>query len=114
MASLREYFDTDFPICGNFSRELQVRPNAGPEFALPARVYFCADAAVRFIVVYLPAGSFSDTLCQAIIEQHSTILSRDEESLEIQISLTNAETATRAGHALFGTYLLLHSSITFG
>jgi hypothetical protein len=80
MATLRDYFTTDFPHYLNGAWDLRLMQREGGEITFPARVYFVFDAAVRFIALYLSERSFNVPSCRAVIDQWQLILVRQKKS----------------------------------
>lgn len=64
MASLKEYYDTDFPHVLNVGTHIEVGKPQGETVRIHARLHYVFDAGTKFISYYVPKA----------IDQYSVIL----------------------------------------
>jgi hypothetical protein len=84
MATLREYFDTDFTTLLKNSIEVPWQLNH-EHGVLSVRVHLDFDSNVKFLSVFLPAGScHGDVIKAALLDVHSWLTAGD--GLEVRLS----------------------------
>ncbi len=71
MATLREYFDTDFPSVLNTASKLSLTVNVkgapAATFEVPARVHYHFDSGTKYISYFVSSGPESSGLSEALI-----------------------------------------------
>jgi hypothetical protein len=73
MATLREYFDTDFPAVSNIARPLTLTvknpaaPSGGTPYYVPARAHCDFDTGCKFVSYFIPSGPHSCELCEGLV-----------------------------------------------
>jgi len=69
MATLREYFDTDFPSVLNTASKLSltVKGASAATFEVPARVHYDFDSGTKYISYFVSSGPESSGLFEALI-----------------------------------------------
>lgn len=73
MASLRDYYETDFSRVTNTAHGVEVRTSDGP-FALTPRVHIDDVANAVFVSSFLPASPHTGNVCRALVENIQVIL----------------------------------------
>lgn len=84
MASLREYFATDFPQLMNLAFEMQASGDGLKSLPVPAKVFFDFGAAVRFVAVYLESRIANLEGCINTLRSVGLILESADRSAAIQ------------------------------
>src|SRR5438067_1488145 len=108
MATLREYFDTDFPRVLNAAQVIQVRTDAAP-IEVPVRVHLDFDANAKYLSCLLPAAGCNKSVCSALVVNISQLLATAD-SVEVHSGLPG-ETPFRSTELRFaGRLFLYHES----
>jgi hypothetical protein len=66
MATLREYFGTDFPAVMTLASTLTISNKSSPAttYNVPARVHLDFDSGTKYISYFVPSGPDSYALCE--------------------------------------------------
>ena len=73
MATVREYYDTDFTRVLNVGNTLRVQ-KGGAVAEVPARLHLDFDANAKYVSCFLSSDASSETICQALLEGLGAIL----------------------------------------
>ena len=74
MASLREYFDTDFTHVLNVAQPLKIQFEKSPELEIQARLHLDFTGNAKYISCFIPAHPVSIAAVVAVLEQIGLIL----------------------------------------
>src|SRR5438876_3875039 len=69
MATLREYFDTDFPSVLNAASTLTLTINQGGSataFEVRGRVHYDFDSGTKYVSYFIPTGPEAYSLCEGV------------------------------------------------
>lgn len=83
MATLREYFDTDFTRVLNSAQQVQWL-YGGIAGEAPARVHFDFDSNAKFLSCYLPADACHQAVIDSLVDQVNDLLTIGD-GLEVQM-----------------------------
>jgi len=71
MATLREYFDTDFPAVMNLASTLNLstvgKSSPAATYVVPARVHFDFDSGTKYISYFVSSSQDSYAVCEALV-----------------------------------------------
>src|SRR5216684_7455358 len=71
MATLREYFDADFPAVMNVASKLNLTLSGkslpGTTYEVPGRVHYDFDSGTKYISYFVSSCPDSSALCEALI-----------------------------------------------
>ena len=70
MATLREYFNTDFPAVLNAASTLRLTLNtagASVDYEVPARVHYDFDSGTKYVSYFVSSGPQSAALCEGLL-----------------------------------------------
>jgi hypothetical protein len=81
MATLREYFDTDFTRAINTAQQLELRHGTNT-FRVLARIHMDFDANAKFISCYLDEAASTASVCNYLVA-HSDELLKPADGVEI-------------------------------
>lgn len=73
MATLREYYETDFSSVANVARGIELQTPAGP-LALSPRVHIDDNANATFVSCYVPLGQHTAAVCRFLVETVDVVL----------------------------------------
>jgi len=85
MATLREYFDTDFTRVLNSAQPVQWQ-HGGAAGQMPARIHFDFDSNAKFLSCYLPTDACHGEVCNGLVDQVNELLTIGD-GLEVQMGL---------------------------
>ena len=86
MATLREFFDTDFPHVLNIAQTVQLRTSTETT-DIPVRVHLDFDANSKFVSCYLPSPVSAKPACSALLAKIGELMSSVSNSVEVHSSL---------------------------
>jgi hypothetical protein len=89
MATLREYFDTDFPAVLNAATTLSLTISSKSSFysttyEVPTRVHQDFDSGTNYISYFVASGPDTYALCEALVMNPQWVLDTVAKSLQVQ------------------------------
>lgn len=89
MATLREYFDTDFPAVLNAGTVLSVSFRTETAlvpvtYEIPARVNYDFDGGTKYVSCFIPSGPATYALCEAVMVNPQWTLEAAGKAVEVQ------------------------------
>ena len=108
MATLRDYFDTDFARVLNTSTLLQSKLE-GEIVEFPVRVHLDFDANAKFLSCYLPASLCSAEICNGLLDQINELLTIGS-SVEIHNNLPGEDLMKSADLYFSGRFFIYHET----
>lgn len=67
MATLQEYFDTDFPSVMNAASTLSLTTSDLATFEVRGRVHYDFDSGTKYTSYFIPAGPEAGALCESVV-----------------------------------------------
>jgi hypothetical protein len=85
MATLREYFDTDFPAVLNAATTLSltIAGKSPQTYQVPARVHHDFDSGTKYISYFVASGPASYALCEALVMNPQWVMDSIAQSVEV-------------------------------
>jgi hypothetical protein len=106
MATLREYFDTDFSRVLNSAQQVQWMSD-GHEGHLPLRVHFDFDSNAKFLSAYLSAAACQPSVIDALVDDVNNWLTIGS-ALEVQTGFPGERMRTSAELRFSGRLFVYH------
>jgi len=108
MATLREYFDTDFTRVLNSARPVQWQ-HAGVAGEAPARVHLDFDSNAKFLSCYLPAGACHHAVFDALVDEVNKLITIGD-GVEVHMGLPGELTRTSRDLRFAGRLFIYHEA----
>jgi len=110
MATLREFYDTDFPHDLNFATKFTVQQGAS-SFEIPYRVHLDFDSNAKYVSCYLTNDAPILAVCQGIINGVARALAdSDRTSVEVRSGFPGASVLPSADLQFAGRVFLYHEA----
>lgn len=108
MATLREYFDTDFTRVLNYARPVQWQHD-GVTGEAPARVHLDFDSNAKLLSCYLSGNACQQTVLHALVGEVEELLGIDG-GVEVQMGLPGELTRTSRDLRFAGRLFIYHEA----
>ena len=108
MATLREYFDTDFTRVLNSAQPAQWQ-HAGVAEEVPARVHLDFDSNAKFLSCYLPAGACHNDILDGLVDEVNEMLTIGD-GVEVQMGLPGELRRTSRDLRFAGRLFIYHEA----
>jgi hypothetical protein len=109
MATLREYFDTDFTRLLNLAQKMQWQ-SSGREGELTPRVHFDFESNATFVSCYFPESACTEPLIMEMLNETEELLASSKKNVEVQQGFADGRRRSSLELRFAGLFYIYHEA----